>query len=115
MRETREEVGIDLIASARLLGRSDAIPAIARGEIVGMSITPFVFVQTGPIELSLNHEAESAFWLPLATAASGVLDDSYEYNKGSQSWTLPCWRYEGHLVWGLTYQMLTRFLEVIGG
>jgi len=112
-RETREEVGIDLEAGARLIGRSDSIRAVAKGKFLPMSITPFIFVQTEEMELELNHEAQSAFWLPLAPAAKGVLDDSYPYKKGPVSWTLPCWRYDGHLVWGLTYQMLTRLLEVI--
>ncbi len=116
VRETREEVGVDLDGNARLLGKSDAIRAVSKGKFLPMSITPFVFVQTHDDDLAfeLNHEAQSAFWLPLSIAASGVLDDSYAYKKGPLSLTLPCWRYEGHTVWGLTYQMLTRFLEVVG-
>ena len=26
---------------------------------------------------------------------------------------LPAWRYEGHIIWGLTHHMICRFLEVV--
>lgn len=113
VRETQEEVGIDLNTTARLIGRSDSIRARTRGRFLPMSVTPFVFVQTRESEIVCNHEAETTFWLPLASAASGALDDTYAYNKGPLSLSLPCWRYEGHAVWGLTYQMLTRFLQLV--
>jgi len=113
MRETHEEVGIDLSSTARLLGRSDSIRARARGKFLPMSVTPFVFVQTAEAEIVCNQEAETTFWLPLAAAANGDFDDSYAYKKGPLSLTLPCWRYQGHTVWGLTYQMLMRFLQFV--
>lgn len=113
IRETLEEVGVNLATSARLLGQGDSIRAVAKGRFLPMSITPYFFIQTGAIELVLNHEAETAFWLPLHLAISGELDDTYAYNKGPLSMKLPCWRYEGHTIWGLTHQMLSRFLELI--
>ena len=48
VRETREEVGIDLDATARAIGQLDAVRAIARGKILPMSITPFVFIERTP-------------------------------------------------------------------
>src|SRR5687767_10801396 len=43
MRETLEEIGIDLARSAQLLGALDDIRAMARGVPVDLAITPFVF------------------------------------------------------------------------
>src|SRR5262245_20450978 len=43
IRETREEVGIDLTKSARFLGRLAPVWAMARGLPRPMSVTPFVF------------------------------------------------------------------------
>lgn len=113
IRETHEEVGIDLIQSARLLGRLDSTQAMAKGKLVPLSITPFVFVETGPIEIALNFEATASFWLPLARAASGELDQSYPYELGPVRLSLPCWHYEGRVVWGLTHRIVSGFLQML--
>ncbi len=114
IRETCEEVGLDLEAHGDYLGRLDGIRAIARGRPLSMVIVPHVFVCEDCPNLRLGDEAETAFWLPLDAAASGRLDDVYDYRLGPASWKLPCWRYRGHVIWGLTHQMLTQLLAVVG-
>lgn len=113
IRETREEVGVDLVESARAIGRIDSVRAIAKGKVLPMSITPFVFVQTRDVRVTLSDEAESTFWLPLRQALSGELDDTYVYKKGPLRWSLPCWRFDERVVWGLTYEMLSNLLSVV--
>jgi 8-oxo-dGTP pyrophosphatase MutT (NUDIX family) len=113
VRETAEEVGIDLVRDARLVGRLDAIRAIAEGKLLPMTITPFVFLAVGATVPALREEAESVFWLPLAGAASGALDAVYLYRLGPLPLRLPCWRFEGYVVWGLTYQMLRGLIELV--
>jgi 8-oxo-dGTP pyrophosphatase MutT (NUDIX family) len=116
VRETLEEVGIDLARSGRLVGRLDGLRAIAEGKLLPMTITPFVFVALdGEHVVALRDEAESTFWLPLAAAASGALDASYAYKLGPLPLELPCWRFDGYVVWGLTYQMLRGLIQVTGG
>ena len=112
VRETLEEVGIDLRHSGRLIGPLDGLRTIAEGKLLPMTITPFVFVEVAAHALDLREEAESAFWLPLAAAASGALDAVYSYRLGPLPLRLPCWRYQGYVVWGLTHQMLRRLIEV---
>jgi 8-oxo-dGTP pyrophosphatase MutT (NUDIX family) len=114
MRETQEEVGLDLSRHGEYLGRLDGIRAVARGTPLSMVIVPHVFACDEGPELVLGDEAAGAFWLPLADAASGLLDATYRYKLGPASWKLPCWRYRGHSIWGLTYQMLTQLLAVAG-
>src|SRR5512140_3252213 len=48
IRETGEEVGLDLRAGAERLGALDEIPAIGRGRAVGLSIQPWVFALRAP-------------------------------------------------------------------
>jgi 8-oxo-dGTP pyrophosphatase MutT (NUDIX family) len=115
VRETREEVGLDLERCARELGSLDPIPAMARGRVLPLTITPFVFARTEEQPLTLGAEATSCFWLPLAEAASGRLDSVHEYRLGPVRLELPCWRYRDYVVWGLTYQMLGRLLALAGG
>lgn len=113
IRETEEEVGVDLRACSRIIGRCDDQIAMARGKVLPMAITPFVFVQTSTPTLSLGPEAESALWLPLDQAASGELDADYEYRLGPVPLKLPSWRFDGYTVWGLTHGMLARLLAVV--
>jgi 8-oxo-dGTP pyrophosphatase MutT (NUDIX family) len=114
VRETREEVGIDLDRAARFLGRLDTIRAVARGGVRPLTITPFVFVQTEPVTPQLNHEAVEIFWLPLERAAGGELSGHHEYQLGEQREQFPCWRYQGHIIWGMTFHMLGQFLRLVG-
>ncbi|MCG8424985.1 MAG: CoA pyrophosphatase [Proteobacteria bacterium] len=114
VRETREEVGLDLLATARPIGRLDTIHTRARARLLPLTVTPFVFVQTKKGKLSLGHEAETAFWLPVDRVASGELSGNYTYRIGPLPTTWPCWRYDGHVVWGLTYKILGQFLDLLG-
>ncbi len=79
-----------------------------------MTITPFVFRVTAPVEPVCGPEAVCAFWFPLDLAAAGALDDRHEYRLGPVPLHLPCWRHDGHVVWGLTYDMLRKLLALVG-
>jgi 8-oxo-dGTP pyrophosphatase MutT (NUDIX family) len=113
VRETREEVGLHLDRSARLIGQLDTIQAVARGRVRPLTITPFVFVQTREMPFELGDEAVDAFWFPLECAISGELSDSFEYQFGGDALRLPCWRYQDHVIWGLTYRMMDHLLDVV--
>lgn len=112
IRETREETGIDL-SSAPVLGRLAAVKAIAKGKVLPMTITTFVFHLAGDQPVTLSAEASDHFWFPLDRAALGELDSRYDYRFGPLALDLPCWRWEGRCVWGLTHQMLSNLLEVL--
>lgn len=115
IRETREEVGLDLRQDATLLGRLDALRAIARGRLLSMTITPYVFVLERERPFTLSEEAESVFWLPLHAAAKGELDATYDWRSGPLSMALPAWTWQDRTVWGLTFQMLTSLVDVARG
>lgn len=110
MRETFEETSIDLERTATLLGRMAPIQARARGEMIPLGITPFVFRQVEDSAIRLNEEAVASFWFPLRRAASGELSATFEKRYDGEVLSLPCWDFEGFRVWGLTHQMLRLFL-----
>jgi 8-oxo-dGTP pyrophosphatase MutT (NUDIX family) len=112
MRETLEEVGLDL-SGAETLGRLDDTAAVAKGKVLPMAITPWVFAVEDSPELRLGDEAESAFWLPLGEVISGRLDGTRAYRMGPVPLKLACWNYQGYEVWGLTHKMLSRLLDLI--
>jgi hypothetical protein len=105
-------VGLDLGGAGVLLGRMAPHRALARGAVLPMTITPFVFQLAGTFDPRLNDEVAACFWLPLDEVVAGTLDGRYEHRLGPLPLTFPCWRFEGRVVWGLTYQMLGRFLEL---
>ena len=78
-----------------------------------MTVTPFVFHLPEAQPIALSEEAVDSFWFPLDRAARGELDDRYEYRLGPVPWSLPCWRWEGRTVWGLTHQMLVALIDVV--
>jgi len=111
IRETEEELGVDLHRHGRYLGRLDDVRAVAKGKILAMSITPCVFVLESEPKLNLGDEADDAFWLPLSPTSNGSFDSTYELKMGPASFKMPSWEYKGHTIWGLTYKMLGGFIE----
>ncbi len=105
MRETREEIGVDL-AAARIVGNLPPLHPRSSGG-TGIEVTPFVFVPSAPVIPQLGPEAVGTFWLPLALAASGALDGSYSLRP---EMTFPCWTFEGHTIWGMTWRILVDLL-----
>lgn len=108
IRETREELGIEL-AGARRLGQLAPLHPMTSGP-AGIEVTPFVFVTGAPVEPRCGPEALSAFWLPLETAASGALDGTYTYPGSAMQF--PSWTYDGHVIWGLTMRILGEVLTM---
>lgn len=102
IRETREELGVDLEA-ARILGRLETLHPYLSGPR-GIEVTPFVFATPVAPETVCGPEALAAFWLPLDLAGSGALDGAY-IHPGSGS-AFPSWIYQGHVIWGLTRRIL---------
>ena len=102
IRETREELGVELDA-AHLLGHLAPQNPRSAGPN-GIEVTPFVFATPVALEPVCGPEALAAFWLPLDLAASGALDGTYTYPASSVAF--PSWTYEGHVIWGLTRRIL---------
>jgi 8-oxo-dGTP pyrophosphatase MutT (NUDIX family) len=108
IRETREELGIEL-GGARLLGQLPPLHPRTSGPH-GVEVTPFVFLAEAAPEPVCGPEALSAFWLPIELAASGALDGTYTYP--STQTAFPSWNYAGHVIWGLTWRILGELLTV---
>jgi 8-oxo-dGTP pyrophosphatase MutT (NUDIX family) len=109
IRETREELGLEL-TGARLLGRLNVLHPRTSGH--GIEVTPFVFVVPSAPTVEVGPEAASAFWLPLSIVISGTLDGTYEYP--STAMKFPSWTYEGHVIWGLTWRILSDLIALAG-
>jgi 8-oxo-dGTP pyrophosphatase MutT (NUDIX family) len=115
IRETREEVGLDLVAEAEHIGQLDDLQAIARGKPQETVIRPFVFEvhQDLPIQPDEREVAE-ALWAPLDPLYTGKADTTRPYEWHGTQIDFPAYDVEGRVVWGLTYQMLRSFFRILG-
>ncbi|MGK4003939.1 CoA pyrophosphatase [Sorangium sp. So ce1036] len=113
IRETHEEVGIDLVENGTLLTRLPDVPAVVRGRRVGMIIAPFVFALRSTPELTLSDEVAEALWTPLGPLARGECSSTYRYTHEGNVLDLPCLLVDERIVWGLTYLMLEQLFDVL--
>lgn len=113
MRETLEEIGLDLEAAGELIGPLDEVRAMARMRPMDLSIQPFVFRLVTPAGLLLSGEVRSVHWLSLAALLGAELRSTMDYEEGGQSLRFPCVRLDEIVIWGLTYRMLLALGERI--
>lgn len=111
-RETAEEIGLDL-GAGEYLGRLDDLDGAHQPVVVSC----FVYGLSAAPVLVLNEEVADAFWFPL----EGLLDPARRaqmaYPMRGRGQAHPAIRLlePGRpLLWGLTYRMVSRFLEVLG-
>ena len=115
MRETHEEVGLDLSSEAEHIGQLDDLQAIARGKPQETVIRPFVFEvhRESPIRVDETEVAE-ALWTPLLPLYRGEVDTVRPYQWQGRQIDFPAYNVDGRVVWGLTYQMLRSFFRILG-
>lgn len=112
-RETLEEIGLDLTSHAVSLGRLSTVLAKAHGKPLPMVVTPFVFHLQRDPSLALNHEVQEVVWVPLAYFAEAKHRDSMEWLVAGIPLRLPCYRFEGRLIWGLTLKMIDELITIL--
>jgi len=115
IRETREEVGLDL-TRAELVGRLPDVPAFSRSKRGRLVVTPWVFAMRGEPEVTPNEEVQSVIWTPFSTLARGEGRGMYAFTYEDKPYELPCIRLEPgqKVLWGMTYRMLETMLEALG-
>lgn len=113
IRETREEVGLDLTTQARLLGCLDDITATARGRQLDMVIRPFVFSVETVTPVVTTDEVTAAYWVPLPPLFDGSASTAHSVELPEGRMALPAWNLDGNIVWGLTYRMMDNLLDLM--
>jgi 8-oxo-dGTP pyrophosphatase MutT (NUDIX family) len=111
MRETAEEIGVDLAADGDFLGRLDEVRATARGRPLNLTISPHVFRLHRLAELRLSEEVTSVHWLGLDDLLGPTRRSLMDYVHQGSTLQLPCLRVDDLVIWGLTYRMLSSLGE----
>jgi len=113
IRETREELALDLDAGGEFLGRLSDVAAMSRGRPLSLVIVPHVFVIDGDPKLEPNYEVAEVLWVPLGYLADYDNRSTLDWKLGQMTIPLPCYRYKDKVIWGLTFGMVDELLSLL--
>lgn len=112
IRETREETGLDLARAKYLCRLDDQATHLSK-----VHVAAFVFYMENGSLLSLNHEIQRAYWIPL----SDLMDeDRYLTTAVAGEWgerevaAIDLLDGDGPVLWGLTYRFTAQVLACAG-
>jgi 8-oxo-dGTP pyrophosphatase MutT (NUDIX family) len=109
VRETAEEVGIELPASALLGPLDDLHPSTPR--LPALVISPFVYGLEARPRTRLSDEVSGVTWVPLAELRA--CGGKTEIQLQGAPREVDCFRTGDLVIWGLTYRILRGFLPLL--
>lgn len=107
VRETMEEVGVDLEKAAEFLGYADTTTT----HTGTMDVVPTVFVLKHEVDVKPNEEVASYRWLNLEDFLSSNGKSTYKFNYDGRNIEMPSYLVGDYVVWGLTHRILTSVLK----
>jgi 8-oxo-dGTP pyrophosphatase MutT (NUDIX family) len=110
LRETREELGLDLRRGTVLGALDDLAPVSAH--LPRIVVRPFVVVMASPPPLVPSHEVAATFWEPVDRLRSSVAQATHVVRLGGREAHYPAYRVGPHLVWGMTERILRQLLTL---
>ena len=113
VRETKEEVGLQLLPEDNCIGRLSEINAMSRARGLGMAVTPFVFRLNREVTFSPNHEVAEVVWVPLEFLLEPENRQQMEWKLRGMKIPIPCYFFEGRRIWGLSLNMLDELLSLV--
>ncbi len=106
LRESYEEIGLPIDAVDILGGLSSATSKF------GLQVTPFIGVIPQDVVLQANEdELDSIFHVPLQFFLDNEPSNDHEVSFRGIDYVVPCYRYEGYVIWGLTAYFIGDFLN----
>jgi 8-oxo-dGTP pyrophosphatase MutT (NUDIX family) len=120
VRETFEEVGIDLRAGGEVLARLGTVTPQSPG-VPRISVTPFLTVAprefhagvVAPETLELSGEVAAAFWVPVDELKRGGRSAVFRMAFAGVEREWPAYPSEHGMIWGITERILTEFLSLV--
>jgi 8-oxo-dGTP pyrophosphatase MutT (NUDIX family) len=111
IRETREETGVDIAASGRVLGALDRVNPIST-VLPQLSIAPFVAHLTHAVPLALSDEVAGAFWVPLSAFQGAEVSRQVDVTLSNGTTRIVrAFVHERYTIWGLTERIIRDLLS----
>ena len=106
LRESEEEIGLPQNC-VKILGSLDTM--VSRFNV---SVTPFVGVIPGDVELNTSsEEIEACFRVPLSFLLKDKRYRNDEVNRNGATFYRPAYKYSSYVIWGLTSMITVNFLN----
>ena len=116
LRETREEIGLDLETAGRPLGRLSEVRTHLPLGSVPHSVVPVAFAVNGELDLALDErEVQEALWVPLAFLLDRGNRSSFTWVRAGLPLPMPCYTFRGRVIWGLTLKIVDELLALVEG
>ena len=103
IRETREEVGIELGQDADFLGYFTPF----RTHMGTLDVFPAVFLLKNKVRVCPNEEVSSYQWVGLEKLTAEQVRSSHRVDLGGQTREMPALLVGGYVVWGLTHRIIS--------
>ena len=114
IRETQEEIGLDLNVHGTYLGALDEVKANPRRRKIDMVVSPHVFLLNTPdVEFSPNYEVADVLWGSLDDMYHGRVETETEFAMNDIVQSFPGYAVGGQVVWGLTMRMLDHVFTLL--
>ena len=115
MRETREELSMDIARYGTIIGRLDDL-APRSPALPPIIVRPFVAVVPATLSFILDtREVADAFWVPIAQLRSAEAQIEYHLTRDGVDARFPAYGVGAHVVWGLTERIVSQLLPLLGG
>jgi 8-oxo-dGTP pyrophosphatase MutT (NUDIX family) len=112
IRETLEEVGVDLSRAERLGVLDDLYPRTP--VLPPVVVRPFVFALTARPTVVVSPEVQDAFWVSFrALHAPGVQGEVVIDHPGIPRRVLPAYTLGEHTIWGMSERILTPLIRLV--
>jgi 8-oxo-dGTP pyrophosphatase MutT (NUDIX family) len=114
VRETLEEIGLDLNSQGRLLGLLDYLDVTPLGTKIEMVIAPYVYALEGEMPpFRPNSEVADVLWGSIHDMYYGASHTSREFHIRGETRSFSGYGVQDQIVWGLTYRMLGQFFSIL--
>lgn len=112
VRETREEVGLELGRHGAIIGALDELrPRVA--VLPPVIVRPYVATVAADAAIEASDEVAGHFWAPLDAILSPAALRDTEIVVRQMRTVRPAIHFGGHMIWGMTEHILRRFEEII--
>jgi 8-oxo-dGTP pyrophosphatase MutT (NUDIX family) len=112
IRETMEEIGVDLSSAERLGVLDDLYPRTP--VLPPVVVRPFVFALTARPTIVVSPEVQSAFWVSFrALQAPGVAGTITVDHPGIPRRVLPAYTLGNRTIWGMSERILTPLISLV--
>ncbi|MEL0259142.1 MAG: CoA pyrophosphatase, partial [Halieaceae bacterium] len=113
LRETEEELGVDLSRWGAPLGELSDVNTGWRKDRPEMLVTPFIFSVSELPALTPNHEVDDVVWVPLHFLMDEGNREPLEWEWKGQKMETDSYLYDCYRIWGLSLMMIDEMMGLL--